>query len=91
MGHRVGMDGCGKISPPPTGIRSPDRPARCEPIYRLSYRGPLILTGKKKETEVLEVKAVTVPFRPNEITNGMTCDQAVASAVMKREITVTNV
>ena len=23
-----------------TGIRSPDRPARREPLYRLSYRGP---------------------------------------------------
>ena len=28
-----------KISPP-TGIRSPDRPARSESIYRLSYPGP---------------------------------------------------
>jgi hypothetical protein len=30
-----------KISPP-TGIRSPDRPARSESLYWLSYRGPLI-------------------------------------------------
>ena len=29
-----------KISPP-TGIRSPDRPARSESLYRLSYPGPL--------------------------------------------------
>ena len=29
-----------KISPP-TGIRSPDRPARSESKYRLSYRGPV--------------------------------------------------
>jgi hypothetical protein len=28
-----------KISPP-TGIRSPDRPARSDSLYRLSYRGP---------------------------------------------------
>ena len=28
-----------KISPP-TGIQSPDRPARSESLYRLSYRGP---------------------------------------------------
>ena len=28
-----------KISPPPTGIRSPDRPARSESLYRLSYPG----------------------------------------------------
>jgi hypothetical protein len=26
---------------PPTGIRSPDRPARSESLYRLSYPGPL--------------------------------------------------
>ena len=25
---------------PHTGIRSPDRPARSESLYRLSYRGP---------------------------------------------------
>ena len=31
-----------KISPP-TGIRSPDRPARSESLYRLSYPGPLSL------------------------------------------------
>ena len=30
-----------KISPP-TGIRSPDRPARSESLYRLSYPGPYI-------------------------------------------------
>ena len=24
----------------PTGIRSPDRPARSESLYRLSYQGP---------------------------------------------------
>ena len=28
-----------KISPP-TGIRSPNRPARSQSLYRLSYRGP---------------------------------------------------
>jgi hypothetical protein len=26
----------------PTGIRSPDHPARSESLYRLSYRGPLL-------------------------------------------------
>ena len=26
----------------PTGIRSPDRPARSESLYRLSYRGPML-------------------------------------------------
>jgi hypothetical protein len=29
-----------KICPPPTGIRSPDRPRRCELLYWLRYPGP---------------------------------------------------
>ena len=37
----------------PTGIRSPDRPARSESLYRLSYPGPLkyqrlVLMGGRK-------------------------------------------
>jgi len=32
-----------KISPPPTGVRSPDRPARSESLNRLSYPGPLYM------------------------------------------------
>jgi hypothetical protein len=36
MGPRAGMDGCGKSRP--TGIRFPDRPARSESLYRLSYQ-----------------------------------------------------
>ena len=38
MGPRVGLDGCGK-SRPHTGIRSPDRSARNESLYLLSYPG----------------------------------------------------
>jgi hypothetical protein len=34
---KAGLDRCGK-SRPPTGIRSPDRPARSQSLYRLSYR-----------------------------------------------------
>jgi len=30
----------------PTGIRSPDRPARSESLYRLSYPGPLFIKGR---------------------------------------------
>ena len=33
MGPRAGLDGCGKSR---LGIRSPDRPARSEWLYRLS-------------------------------------------------------
>jgi hypothetical protein len=39
VGPTAGVDGCGK-SRPLTGIRSPDRPARSESLYRLSYPGP---------------------------------------------------
>ena len=35
MGVRAGLDWCGKSRP--TGIRSPDRPARRQSLYRLSY------------------------------------------------------
>ena len=38
MGPTAGLDRCGK-SRPPTGIRSPDRSARSESLYRESYRG----------------------------------------------------
>jgi hypothetical protein len=33
-----GLDGCGNLGP--TGVRSPDRPACSESLYRLSYPGP---------------------------------------------------
>ena len=36
MGPRAGLDRCGK-SRPPTGIRSQDRPARSQSLYRLRY------------------------------------------------------
>jgi len=39
-----------KISPPPTGIRSPDRQARSESLYRLSYTGPYVITSLKSCT-----------------------------------------
>jgi hypothetical protein len=39
VGPRVGLDECGK-SRLPTGIRSLDRPARSESLYRLRYPGP---------------------------------------------------
>jgi hypothetical protein len=36
VGPSAGLDKCGKS--PPTGIRSPDRPARSQSLCRLSYR-----------------------------------------------------
>ena len=38
MGPRAGTDVCGKFRPP-TGIRSPDRPAHRHSLYRLPYPG----------------------------------------------------
>jgi hypothetical protein len=37
VGHGAGLDRCGKSRP--TGIRSPDLPARSESLYRLRYPG----------------------------------------------------
>jgi hypothetical protein len=34
VGPRAGLDVCGKVLPA-TGVRSPDRPARSESLYRL--------------------------------------------------------
>jgi len=41
VGLRAGLDRCVK-SRPPTGIRSPDHPARRQSLYRLSYPGPTL-------------------------------------------------
>ena len=38
MGPRAGVNGAENLAP--SGIRSPDRPARGELLYRLSYRDP---------------------------------------------------
>jgi hypothetical protein len=40
VGPRPGLDGCGKSHP--NGIRSSDRPARSELLFRLSYPGPFL-------------------------------------------------
>jgi hypothetical protein len=41
VGPGAGLDRCGKSRP--TGIRSPDRPARSESLYRLSYPGSTLI------------------------------------------------
>ena len=54
VGPRAGLDRCGKSRPP--GIRSPDRPARSQSLYQLSYPAPfhsyikavLVWVGKRK-------------------------------------------
>ena len=40
MGPRAGLDSAENLGP--TGIRSPEHPARSESLYRLSYPGPRI-------------------------------------------------
>ena len=41
LGGLQGRSGRVRKISPPTGIRSPDRPARIESLYRLSHPGPL--------------------------------------------------
>src|SRR5215475_5617532 len=48
-----------KISPP-TGIRFPDRPARSQSLYRLSYRGPL-------ENKYTDIKFNENPLSGNRV------------------------
>jgi len=44
VGPRAGLDWCGKSRP--TGIRSPDRPAGRQSLYRLRYPAHHITTQK---------------------------------------------
>ena len=42
VGLRASLDGCQNLAS--TGILSPDRPARTESLYQLSYRGQLAIS-----------------------------------------------
>jgi hypothetical protein len=48
VGPGAGLDKCGKSRP--TGIRSPDLPARSESLYRLSYPGSRKYTGDNRSS-----------------------------------------
>ena len=50
VGPRAGLDRWGKSRPPPTGIWSPDRPARSQSLDRLSYPAHLYYIGLCKYT-----------------------------------------
>ena len=50
MGSSAGLDYAENLAP--TGIRSPDRPARSESLYRLSYPGPPVLLRRKLNNNV---------------------------------------
>ena len=52
MGPRTALNGCGK-SRPPTGIRSPDRPALSESLHNLSYPGPSVTDTELVESAVV--------------------------------------
>ena len=56
-GWAPGPVGTGAENLAPTGVRSPDRPARSESLYRLSYRGP---RKQKKSPALFWQKAVFV-------------------------------
>ena len=48
LGRSQSRSGRGAENLVPTGVRSPDRPARSESLYRLSYPGPLIMSRNTK-------------------------------------------
>ena len=52
VGPRAGLNGCGNLAP--TGIRSPDRPARSESLYRLSYPGPRPINSPQPKPNIRE-------------------------------------
>jgi hypothetical protein len=49
---RAGLHRCGKSCP--TGIRSPDRPARSQSLYRLSYRAESKVVAPKHVAATLK-------------------------------------
>jgi hypothetical protein len=53
MDPGVGKDGAENLAP--TGIRYPDRSARSQSLYRLSYPGPILLMCEK----ILSLQRVT--------------------------------
>ena len=53
VGLRAGLDWCGKYRP--TGIRSPDRPARRQSLYRLHYPA----YGSKIKVDIIKVITIS--------------------------------
>ena len=60
VGPRAGLDGRGKSRP--NGIRSPDRPARSESLYRLSYPGRSPITNQMKSFRTLSYHLLKIHF-----------------------------
>ena len=59
VGLRASLDRCEK-SRPPTGIRSPDRPARRQSLYRLRYPAHPPHTAKVKKCDVTSMQPSNV-------------------------------
>jgi len=79
MGPRAGLDVCGK-SRPPTGIRSPDRPAHSESLYRLSYPGPPKAT-----------RSFVIPQRPSvcmkqHLSDGKDCREILCQVLLLKSV-----
>ena len=67
MGLRAGLDWCGKSRP--TGIRSPDHPARRQSLYRLRYPARDVLY----EVKISDLPHFVILFRriPGMMTENM--------------------
>jgi hypothetical protein len=61
VGPGAGLDGWGKSRP--TGIRSLDRPARSELLYRLSYSGPPVFFQKVSYSDAVTINVLLKVLR----------------------------
>jgi hypothetical protein len=86
MGLIAGLDLCGK-PPPPTGIRSPDRPASSESLYRLKYLEKL--TFENMETEIRSEAASFCSYSwpsPTRVVTRITSEQQLSAFTYVRII-----
>ena len=79
LGGPQGRSGQVRKISPPTEFRSPDRPARSQSLYWLSYPA--------RKTEILGQKPVTVPLDPPKISQALVWDRTWDSAVRGRRLT----
>ena len=55
LGGPQGRSGRVRKIPPPTAIRSPDRPARSESLYRLRFPGPILTCVGRYSNELIKL------------------------------------